>query len=223
MKKKKLLFIWDFHGVLEKDNEYAVQRICRQVVKEFGFNTKVYLEDVRRWYGLKWIEYFFNLTEEQDRRKLRKMVKRAREVSQKIVHKYLKPMNHADYVLSQIKKSGGVNVIVSNARQDRIEDFVKIVGLQKYLYKVIGIDGHTRFKFSTPMEKANAISRLSAGKNYARKIIIGDSESDILAGKMVGAKTYLFVKKMNSKKVSDIKADKTIDDLRKILPEIHTA
>jgi len=222
MKKQKFLFIWDFHGVLEKDNEYAVQHICRQVTKEFGFNTKIYLEDVRRWYGLKWIEYFFNLTRETNRRTLGKMVERAREVSQEIVQKYLKPMNHADYVLSRIKKSGNVNIVISNARQDRIEDFVKIVGLQKYLDEVVGVDGHIRFKSSTSAEKARAIGRLSVGKNYARKIMIGDSESDILAGKIVGAKTYLFVTKMNRKKTGKIKADRTISDLRKILPEIHT-
>jgi len=34
----KILFVWDFHGVLERGNEYAVQDVCNRVLKEFGIN-----------------------------------------------------------------------------------------------------------------------------------------------------------------------------------------
>jgi len=30
------LFVWDFHGVLEKDNEQAVIQISNDVLKELG-------------------------------------------------------------------------------------------------------------------------------------------------------------------------------------------
>jgi len=30
------LFVWDFHGVLEKDNDLAVEVICNQVLEAFG-------------------------------------------------------------------------------------------------------------------------------------------------------------------------------------------
>lgn len=184
MNNPKLLFIWDFHGVLEKNNEYAVQHICKKVTKKFGFDVKVYLRDVRHWYGLTWLEYFVNLTKEQDKQKLREMVEEAREVSKDIVHKYIKPMDYAEQVLREIKKSGNVNIVISNTRQDRIEHFVKILGLERYFDGMVGIDGHVRFKFSTPKEKAKAIERLSTDRDYVRKIIIGDSESDIQAGKI---------------------------------------
>lgn len=35
-----ILFVWDFHGVLEKDNEKAVVDISNQVLSEAGFKEK---------------------------------------------------------------------------------------------------------------------------------------------------------------------------------------
>ena len=39
--KERKLFVWDFHGVLEKDNDLAVQIICDKVLKDFGFKNRV--------------------------------------------------------------------------------------------------------------------------------------------------------------------------------------
>lgn len=219
-KPGRVLFVWDFHGVLEKDNEYAVQYICRQVLKEFGYPRGVSLKVVRELYGKKWIEYFSFLSGEKDMKKLPPMVDRAREVSRMIVHRFLKPMDHAAQVLARIKKAGHDNFVVSNSRQDRIEDFLEIVRLRKYIDKVVGVDGHSNFLFNTTEEKAETIKSLSKGKGYARKVIIGDIPGDIEAGKLVRARTYYFVNRFNSAGAKSSGADRVIRDLREVLKEL---
>ncbi len=54
----KILFIWDFHGVLEKGNEKAVQELCNLILKDFQIQKEVSLKEVIDWYGLSWFDYF---------------------------------------------------------------------------------------------------------------------------------------------------------------------
>ena len=44
------LFIWDFHGVLEKDNEHAVVEVTNQVLKEFNQDARLSLQELNLVY-----------------------------------------------------------------------------------------------------------------------------------------------------------------------------
>lgn len=55
------LFVWDFHGVLEKDNEKAVIDISNQVLKRAGYKERFTDKDNERLYGVKWYQYFEDL------------------------------------------------------------------------------------------------------------------------------------------------------------------
>lgn len=52
------LFIWDFHGVLEKDNEKAVIVISNKILEKNGFTERFSDCDINKLYGLKWYQYF---------------------------------------------------------------------------------------------------------------------------------------------------------------------
>ena len=52
------LFVWDFHGTLEKDNEGAVFKISNKVLENLGYKERLTKEDNFMLYGRKWSDYF---------------------------------------------------------------------------------------------------------------------------------------------------------------------
>lgn len=52
------LFVWDFHGTLEKDNEHAVMEISNKVLENLGYTQRLSKEDNLMLYGKKWADYF---------------------------------------------------------------------------------------------------------------------------------------------------------------------
>ncbi len=54
----KILFVWDFHGVLEKGNVYTVQKLCNLVLKDFGTGREISIKEAMDWYGISWFDYF---------------------------------------------------------------------------------------------------------------------------------------------------------------------
>ena len=54
----KKLFVWDFHGTLEKGNELAALEISNLVMAEHGYYERFTTGDAYTLYGKKWYEYF---------------------------------------------------------------------------------------------------------------------------------------------------------------------
>jgi len=52
------LFVWDFHGTLEKGNVEALHEILNKVAHVFNIQKQINLETTIRMYGLSWIDYF---------------------------------------------------------------------------------------------------------------------------------------------------------------------
>ncbi|MBU6389829.1 hypothetical protein KGQ71_04940, partial [Patescibacteria group bacterium] len=55
------LFVWDFHGVLEKGNEQAVLEVSNLILRDFGFDQQFSREEIYRLYGQRWCDYFAHL------------------------------------------------------------------------------------------------------------------------------------------------------------------
>lgn len=121
------------------------------------------------------------------------------------------------------KKSGHDNIVVSNSRQDRIEDFLKIVKLNQLIDYIIGVGSRQELKnLGLARRKAEVIIDYIGKNKFQDKIVIGDSKDDIKAGFMVGAKTYLFIDQANKNNVKNIKPHAIISDLRKVLIELKS-
>ena len=52
------LFVWDFHGTLEKGNELAVLEISNLILKKHDYKERFLESQCRELYGEKWFEYF---------------------------------------------------------------------------------------------------------------------------------------------------------------------
>ena len=210
------LFVWDFHGVLEKDNILAVIEITDRVLEEFGFPGRLARADYEKLYGQRWMDYFKKAVPEADEELIQAMTKRAFEISgnEKSFLKYIKQMDYAEEVLNAIRAKGSMNVVLSNSPPKFLLAFTESVKLTHLFDSRIGVDNHGTARF-TP--KADAIKRFCKGKKFDKVVVIGDHPDDIKAGHEVGATTYLFSQTGN---FPDIYANHKITDLREVLKEL---
>lgn len=209
------LFVWDFHGVLEKDNEYSVVEICNKVLEKFNVNKRISLEETKRLYGLKWGDYFRYCNPDAENDTIKEMVSYAVEVglNEKNPLKYIKPMDNAHFVLKTIKERGHFNLVISNSSQESLKFFLDSVDITHLVDEYIGVDGHV--EFSEENGKTAILKKYVEGNDFEKIIKIGDIEADIETGIECGAVTYLF-----SKERKNTKADYIISDLREVLKEI---
>lgn len=140
----KILFVWDFHGTLEKNNVLAVKEIINMVLESFGLKKKINLNETVCHYGLSWVDYFKFVYPAGNLKIWNEMKEKARDFqkTKKIVEKYIRPADYAREVLKTIKKKGHKNIVVSNSKQYWIKYFTKLVEIDRYLDKHIGLDLH---------------------------------------------------------------------------------
>lgn len=201
------LFVWDFHGVLEKGNEHAVHEITQKVLKNFGHNKKITIEEIKKLYGLPWEEYFKSFIPLIEERELNLMLENCYEIAWPYIERHIKPNDHAKEVLEEIVKRDE-NIVASNSSSHAIKKFIQIVGLEDYFSTLIACVKYGRLKET----KANAIRRYLRGKSFERIFMIGDTEADIEAGIKINATTILY-----SRTPKDTKADYIVFDLREVL------
>lgn len=210
--EKSILFVWDFHGVLEKDNELAVHDVTNRVLEEFGYEARASRDDILGMYGLPWGEYFRLLVPGIKEEPVREMVRRCRELGRPAAVRYCRPREYALETLKKISEEGHTNVVVSNTARDDLRFFMDIVGVTPFIDEAVGI---SRMSAS----KTDIIKDYASKKVYRRIVIIGDTEKDVEAGLTNGAMTYLFNLK---DKRGQTKAHRVITDLREVLRELDS-
>ncbi|MFH1401445.1 MAG: HAD hydrolase-like protein [Parcubacteria group bacterium] len=221
----KILFAWDFHGTLEKGNINAVRELCGMVLSDCGIKREVRMDDVSKWYGLSWLDYFKLLAPEGNPQLWESMVAKVlnyQDMGWNIVKKHIKAQDFAKDVLGEIKNRGHENILVTNSGQSYAKKFVELVGLSGYMDEVIGVDTHYNSRADKDIHniKADALRNYLQDKKYNKVVMVGDKESDISAGNDCGATTYLFLTPEAGKKTESTKADHIISDLRKVLEEL---
>jgi len=215
------LFVWDFHGVLEKDNEKAVLEISNITLENYGYRERFTEEEIDCLYGLKWWEYFKYLLLNESHKKHLELQEACFyfQNSLDIIRKYIKPNDNALYVLEEIVRAGHHQILISNTNPEALEMFIDAVGMGKYFKKKkkknsIAIDMH-RKKGKT---KNDALKEFIKDKSFDEIIIIGDSLQDMELKGIIGGKAYLYSHK--ERKFRECKADYYIRDLREILKEL---
>jgi phosphoglycolate phosphatase-like HAD superfamily hydrolase len=215
-----ILFIWDFHGVLEKDNEKSVIEISNAVLAEAGYKERFTEEDNERFYGLKWYEYFGKLIPSlpnEDCLKLQSHCFIYAENHLEILAKHIKPNDGAIDVLTKIARSGNKQIVISNSRQRDLLWFLDAVKINKFFSKdhIVGVNAHQHHE-----TKTDALQNFLKNNTYFSKlVVISDSEDDLIMGKTIGATTY-FYKHTNRKHEITNNADYIINDLHEVLNEL---
>jgi len=213
------LFVWDFHGVLEKDNDLAVLDISNSVLALHGYRERFSPEENKAYYGLKWYEYFERLLpnlSNKEHMALQAACFKFAEDNLDILEKHIKPNDHAITVLRAISEAKHDQILLSNTRPHDLLWFVKTVGIEAYLpeSKIFGVNAHQQHG-----SKKEALKHYLTDKNYDTIIIIGDSASDMELKSASNGVTY-FYSHPHIKLNKIVKADYVITDLRKLLQEV---
>jgi phosphoglycolate phosphatase-like HAD superfamily hydrolase len=213
------LFVWDFHGVLERGNEYAVRDISNLVLERFGYAQRLSLDDCLLLGGRKWHEYFAHVLPSERHARHLELEQEGYAYAashEEVMVKYVRPADHASEVLARIRAAGHTQLLLSHTTDDGIAFFLRCVGLDGFFPAGHAIaicnDGHDG------LSKEAALRQFLSGKDFERIIIVGDSPSDIALAGVGGGATYLYAHPGVDFKECD--ADYRIRDLREVLKEV---
>jgi phosphoglycolate phosphatase-like HAD superfamily hydrolase len=211
------LFIWDFHGVLEKDNEFAVQEVVNRILPEFGINRKATVEECLMLYGRKWADYYKFFAPDADEDTIHNMVLRSTEISinEKIALKYIKATEFAHDVIKEISSKGHINLVMSNSSGEALDYFLESVNMQDIFDHKFGADIHRKSEYGKDT-KTEFLKKFLNENKFDKVILIDDMEQAIEMGLKFNAVTFRFHR--NSEKPSS-KAHFVINDLREVLKE----
>jgi len=213
------LFVWDFHGTLEKDNESAVLEISNKVLVKLGYKQRLTEKDNFMLYGRKWSDYFGYLLPNESEETHFFIQQKCIEYEGKhpeIISSFIKPNDHAHEVLSKIKKVHK-QILVSNMSDVGLSRFMSAVNMGKYFQKNSMFTTNF-YRKQIKLTKREVLINYLKGKKFDKVITIGDTKIDVEMGKAVGATTYQYVHP--GREFVKINADYKIRDLREVLKEI---
>ncbi|TSC77418.1 MAG: hypothetical protein G01um101433_613 [Parcubacteria group bacterium Gr01-1014_33] len=211
------LFIWDFHGTLEKGNEHAVREITNRVLEEKGYNRSIDEKTNHHLYGKKWYEYFVHVLPEESEETHLQLQERciAFQVEHPdIVPRHIRPNDHAKETLAEIRKKHD-QIIISHTPQKWLDMFIRVTGLMEFFPagKCFGIDAHQP---NFTRSKEEIAEEYLADKEFEKIIVIGDSPHDMIP--LENCARYLYAHE--DKPFKECDADYRIRDLREILREV---
>ncbi len=206
------LFIWDFHGTLEKGNEQAVVEITNAILHRGGYAVRLDEKRAEQWYGKKWHEYFEHLLPEESHAvhvRLQDECIAHQRLHPEIVARYIKATNYAHEVLTAIAESHD-QIIISGAKSVDVGSFIRAAGFDSFFPsgKFFGLDDH-----ATKEQVARAYH---ARHWFDHVVIVGDSPNDIIP--FENATSYLYAHP--SRSFRECVSTYKIRDLREILREV---
>lgn len=212
------LFVWDFHGTLEKGTEKATYEISNRILENYAYKERFTEKVCSSLYGRKWYQYFEYLLpyENNDRHMfLQSAALELADTEIDIIKKNLQPNDHAHTVLETVGKKHD-QIVISNTTQPSLETFIRLVDMNRHFPpdRVHGVGAHT----DTTKTKLELLRQYLEDKNYHEIVIIGDSESDMELATVAGDTTYLYAHPGNP--FRKVKSTYKIRDLRKVLREL---
>src|SRR3990167_7653494 len=219
----KKLFVWDFHGTLEKDNEYAAIEISNYALEKLGFKEHFDRKHAVQLYGKKWYEYFEYLLPNEPHKThvLLQETSFNWPEAEAIVAKHMKPNDHVQEVLKAIKDIGHSQIVISNTSTYALPIFLRLAGIDKFFDNTtsFAVMGHVR---EVKRSKADVIKEYLKSLNFKpTMVVIGDSEKDMQIAKQFGAKGYWYRHTHHpSPKARKNTKFTVINNLREVLKEV---
>jgi phosphoglycolate phosphatase-like HAD superfamily hydrolase len=208
------LFVWDFHGTLEKGFESAVLEFTNRSLEHHGYAVRMDQKAVNALYGKKWTEYFKLVLPEESPEthlKLQNYAISDQRNNPHVVAGCVRPNDYAEMVLEEISKKHD-QILISHTDQTDIEEFVKAAKLDRFFPagQCFGINAH-----QIGRAKDDALAEYLQGKHYDKIIFIGDSPHDMI--QVENAIHYLYAHP--GKQFREGEAHYKINDLREVLKE----
>lgn len=218
----KILFVWDFHGVLENGNDFAVLEITNQALQHHGLLRRMTEEECVYLSGRKWHEYFAYLLPEASTEVRLALQTTCFEISLNrpdIIAKYIRPNDYAAHVLERIHNTNHKQILISNTSPTSLDMFITSVGLEKYFPAShrFGADSHIH----SHVNKQHCLDQhIKSADPYQLLVTVGDSPGDMtLSTGNIKTKRYLY--SHPSRKHREALCDHKISDLRMVLQELE--
>ncbi len=214
------LFVWDFHGTLEKGNERAVQEVSNLVLESLGCAQRLSEEDSQRLYGRNWYEYFAHLLPQAPHEWHVQLQEAAFLLSNSrpdIIAKYVTPNDHAHEVLEAICLSEHDQIVISHTLPKSLDLFLEVARMTQYFPEgsAFAVNGHAR---EVQRTKQDVLREFLKGRSFEGIAVIGDSPADVQLVSVAGGVSYLYAHP--GRPFRDCSAHYRIQDLREILREV---
>lgn len=211
------LFVWDFHGTLERGNEMAALEMSNIILEKHGYEERFTENQCRELYGKKWREYFEALLPYETSERHSELQEACFSFSMEhpeIIIKHIRLVDHSHEVLEAVGRKHD-QILISHTKPTSLPVFMDAVGVTRFFpdSKAFATDAHT--KYGTKFE---ALSGYLQGKVFDQIIVVGDSANDVLLGKKIGAITFLY--SHPGQPFKNCEPDHRINDLRAVLREI---
>ena len=216
------LFVWDYHGVMEKGNENTVTEISNLALEKLGYSQRLTDEDCQKLYGAKWYKYFEFLLPKEPYEIHLELQSLAFEISheESIIRKHIQPNDHIHFVLKEIGKKHQ-QIVISNTLPKSLQIYLDVINITSFFPETHAFGANAHFK-DTKRTKIDILKNFLIGKKFDDIIFIGDSFKDIELVSVAGGKAYLYShpgKPFREANLPDCQINR-IRDLREILKEI---
>jgi len=218
----KKLFVWDFHGTLEKGNEFAALDISDRALKKHGFPERFTEQQGNELYGKKWYEYFEYIlpNEPHDVHVMLQQTCFEWPEAEVIVAEYIQPNDHAAEVLRAIQAAGHSQILISNTSVEALPIFVAHAKLTDFFNAAnsFAVMAHSKEVKRTKLDVLEEF--IKAAAPHQSVIVIGDSPKDMDLAKHVKGVGYFYRhpgRELEFPKKTNIVQ---ITDLRKVLAEV---
>ncbi|MDO5440368.1 MAG: prolipoprotein diacylglyceryl transferase [Erysipelotrichaceae bacterium] len=210
-KKKKPTLLFDLDGTLI-DTEEPIQMSYRELYRRYDDEKNFTDEIATEVLGPGLMEMFAKLFPNEDPNKLFKEYK---EINNSLLPDYLRPMPNAMETLEILKQDGYHIGAVTTRTHDSAEQCLKLIGMDKYMEDICGIDDVKKSK-PDPEGYGKIIDKNKWNKSDI--VVIGDSIADINGGKNYGCFTVAYIfNKNKTAKVVECGPDRQISDIKELL------
>ncbi len=219
------LFIWDFHGVLEKGNDEIVLEITNRALKIHGHSRQMTRQEGEFLSGRLWRDYFAYLIPELDENEKLALHSTCIELTQnspEIFTKHVRVNDHVVHVLEAIEASKHAQILISNTQPHILDTYVGLVGIEKYFPSThrFGTDSSVQHRKT----KRDCLHEfLSISQKFNEIISIGDSPGDMELSNVPSIKGTSYLYSYPNRAPRLAQCHYTIDDLRMVLREIEVA
>lgn len=198
----KKVFIWDFHGTLETGTVFILTEIANKLLEENGSTQRYTPDEFAGIPSFSWNTFFRKHFPDCSQEEVNTIAREAYNENRfaYLMDKYSQPRPGALSVLQAVKASGGVNVVVSHSRQDKLEYYLSHVGLIHVINEYYGVDDGTVASWEDVLKKkVLVIKKILAQHSSAHSYGVGDSDTDFYAAQSSGIDYFYWLLPANNK------------------------
>jgi phosphoglycolate phosphatase-like HAD superfamily hydrolase len=212
------LYVFDFHGVLEKGTEKAVTIVSNLALERLGYDFKISHEEIVKNYGQKWHDIFLKTVPKLSYNNAYSLYEECLKIDElfpNIIFENTKQNDNAKEILEKIINNEDDIILISNTNPVALKMFIKATKLENFFKEnnSFAVNQHDKKVIIT---KEKVLRKYLIDKNYEKIIIIGDSPGDIRLKKISPVNSTTFLYTHPGLNFRECEADYKINDLRDI-------